>query len=191
MTSSRREFLARAAGLGALGSLSSWSGGCANAAATGPTGEPVGRAPAEPAQAPSAEFLMGAIGIVESDADGTRIRLDARYADGLLGLDGWSHVQVFWWFDKNDLPQRRSVLQVHPRGDRANPLTGVFACRAPVRPNLLALSTCRILGVEGAVVRIDAIDAFPGTPVLDLKPLIPPDLGGGDLKVPSWAGPRG
>ena len=134
---------------------------------------------------------MTPIGAVESDDAGTRIRLEERYADGLLGLDGWSHVQVFWWFDQNDTPPRRAMLQVHPRGDRANPLTGVFACRAPVRPNLLALSTCRILGVEGAVVRIDGIDAFPGTPVLDLKPLIPPDMGAGELQVPDWAGPRG
>ena len=134
-------------------------------------------------------FRMEPIGSVEKSQAGTCIRVDARYVDGLLGLDGWSHVNVFYWFDKNDLPQRRAVLQVHPRGNPDNPLTGVFACRAPVRPNLIALSACRILSVEGDRVVVDDIDAFDGTPVLDLKPLIPPDVGFRDLRVPDWAGP--
>jgi tRNA (Thr-GGU) A37 N-methylase len=46
----------------------------------------------------------------------------------------------------------------------------VFATRAPVRPNLIALSRCRVLSVRDNVVEIDDIDAFPDTPVLDIKP---------------------
>jgi tRNA (Thr-GGU) A37 N-methylase len=61
-------------------------------------------------------------------------------------------------------------LQVHPRGDPSNPLCGVFATRAPVRPNLIALSRCRVLSVQGSVIEIDDIDAMPDTPVLDIKP---------------------
>ena len=49
-------------------------------------------------------------------------------------------------------------------------LRGVFATRAPVRPNLIALSRCRVLGVQGNVIEIDGIDAFADTPVLDIKP---------------------
>ena len=41
------------------------------------------------------------------------------------------------------MPEKRKVLRVHPRGDNANPLTGVFACRSPARPNLIALTVCR------------------------------------------------
>jgi tRNA (Thr-GGU) A37 N-methylase len=62
------------------------------------------------------------------------------------------------------------VLQVHPRGNPANPLRGVFATRAPLRPNPIALSRCRVLGVRGNVIEIDGIDAFADTPVLDIKP---------------------
>jgi tRNA (adenine37-N6)-methyltransferase len=52
----------------------------------------------------------------------------------------------------------------------ANPLRGVFATRGPVRSNLIALSRCRMLSVEGSVIEIDDIDALADTPVLDIKP---------------------
>ncbi len=67
-------------------------------------------------------------------------------------MDQWPHVQVIWWFDQKDTPQRRAILQVHPRGNPQNPLTGVLACRAPVRPNLIALSPCGT-GRESTVER--------------------------------------
>ena len=132
-------------------------------------------------------FSMRPIGQVELDHDQAAIRILAPYVDGLLGLDAWSHVQVLYWFDRNDTPEKRRVLRVHPRGNRENPLTGVFACRSPFRPNLIALSLCRILAVEGAVVRIDGMDALDGTPVLDLKPYTPADAATGEVRVPDWA----
>jgi len=135
-------------------------------------------------------FKLFPIGKVEKQGQVVRLRIYDVYADGLLGLDGWSHVNVFYWFDKNDTAQQRRVLQVHPRGDKQNPLTGVFACRAPVRPNLIALSVCKILSVQGSVVTVDDLDAFDATPILDLKPFIPPDAPTKDVRVPAWAGPR-
>jgi tRNA-Thr(GGU) m(6)t(6)A37 methyltransferase TsaA len=138
-------------------------------------------------------FSMLPIGRVEVKGDAAGIHIFDAYADGLLGLDQWSHVQVFYWFDKNDTPEHRGVLRVHPRGNRENPLTGVFACRSPFRPNLIALTVCRIVAVEGSVVRLDKIDAFDGTPVLDLKPFTPADAPTAGVRVPDWArrGPGG
>lgn len=137
------------------------------------------------------EFRMVPIGRVEArKGQPARIVVDAVYADALLGLDQWSHVNVFYWFDKNDVPHKRRILQVHPRGNTANPLTGVFACRSPVRPNLIALTVCRIVAVEKSVVTLDKIDAFDGTPVLDLKPVIPSDVARDALRVPAWASGR-
>ncbi len=133
-------------------------------------------------------FEMRPVGTIEKTEESTCIRIREEYADALLGLDGWSHVNVLYWFDRNDEPRRRRILRVHPRGKQENPLTGVFACRAPVRPNLIALSVCRILGVEGSVVTIDEIDAFDGTPVVDLKPFTPSDLKAEDVRVPEWTG---
>jgi tRNA-Thr(GGU) m(6)t(6)A37 methyltransferase TsaA len=131
-------------------------------------------------------FTLRPIGVVEKSDDRTRIVLDEQYREGLLGLDGWSHVWVFWWFDRNDSPEKRAVLKVHPRGNRDNPLTGVFATRSPVRPNLIALTLCKVVSVEGNVVTLDKIDAFDGTPVLDLKPYIPGYDTAEDARVPDW-----
>ncbi len=132
-------------------------------------------------------FTVYPIGYVDKSDGRTRIVIDKKYQPGLLGLDQWSHVQVLWWFDKNDTPQKRAILQVHPRSDKNNPLTGVFACRAPVRPNLIGLTLCKILRVEDNVVEIDDIDAFDGTPVLDLKPYAKGEDTAAEVRVPDWA----
>jgi tRNA-Thr(GGU) m(6)t(6)A37 methyltransferase TsaA len=135
-------------------------------------------------------FVVHSIGHVQKADGHTVIVLDKKYELGLLGLDGFSHIQVIWWFDKNDTPQKRSILQVHPRGDQRNPLTGVFATRAPVRPNLIALSLCRIVTVKDNVVEVEKIDAFEGTPVLDIKPYAPGQDSATEVKVPDWAKPK-
>ena len=118
-------------------------------------------------------YSVQPIGVVETQGDKRLIVLDRQYQPGLLRLSDFSHVWVIWWFDRNDTAEMREILQVHPRRDTRNPLSGVFATRAPVRPNLIGLSLCRILSVDGNLLEIDGIDAFDGTPVLDLKPYIP------------------
>jgi tRNA-Thr(GGU) m(6)t(6)A37 methyltransferase TsaA len=132
------------------------------------------------------QFTVYPIGHVRKAEGRTTIVLDPKYQPGLLGLDGFSHVYIFWWFDRNDTPEKRSILQVHPRGDRQNPLTGVFATRAPVRPNLIASTLCRIMSVEGSVVEIESIDAFADTPVLDIKPYIPGYDTTSKAMLPDW-----
>ena len=136
---------------------------------------------------PKTFFKLFPIGQVEKKGQAVRLRIFDEYVDGLLGLEAWSHVNVFYWFDQNDTPQQRRLLRVHPRGDKRNPLTGVFACRAPVRPNLIALSVCKILSVQGNLVHLDGLDAFDATPILDLKPFIPPDAPMQEVRVPAWA----
>ncbi len=119
------------------------------------------------------QFILKPIGKVEKANGYDKLVLNKDVEPALLGLNKHSHVWVFWWFDRNDTPGGRSVLQVHPRGNMANPLTGVFACRSPFRPNLIALTLCKIRSVKGNIVEIDHIDAFADTPILDLKPYIP------------------
>lgn len=136
---------------------------------------------------PQKTFVLNPIGQVRVVDGKASIVLEKAFEPGLLGLDGFSHVYVLWWFDKNDTPEKRAVLRVHPRGDSRNPLTGVFACRSPVRPNLIAMSLCKVIAIKENVVEIEKIDAFDGTPVLDIKPYTPgPDSVNG-AKVPAWA----
>jgi tRNA-Thr(GGU) m(6)t(6)A37 methyltransferase TsaA len=135
----------------------------------------------------SRHFIVYPIGRVDKQDGHTRIILDKRYQAGLSGLDGFSHVLVFYWFDRNDTPEKRSILQVHPHGNKQNPLTGVFATRAPVRPNLIALSLCRIISIRENVIEIDNIDAFANSPVLDLKPYVP-RIDAANATCPEWVG---
>ena len=131
-------------------------------------------------------FVVHPIGRFHTTDEHTRIILDKKYQAALLGLDGFSHIQVFWWFDKNDTPEKRSILQVHPRGNRDNPLTGVFATRSPFRPNLIALTLCKIVSIKDNVIEIEKTDAFDGTPILDIKPFTPGDAAD-DAKFPEWS----
>lgn len=127
-----------------------------------------GEGPPEAGAAPLYEVRP--IGWVRKTEGRTRIEVDPRYEPALLGVEDLDAIWVLYWFDRNDTPEQRAILQVHPRGDPRNPLRGVFATRAPVRPNPIALSRCRVLAVRGNVIEIDAIDAYPDTPVVDIKP---------------------
>lgn len=115
-------------------------------------------------------FEVHPIGWVRKAGDKTTIEIEERYSPALLGVGDLESIWVLYWFDRNDTPEQRAILQVHPRRDPDNPLRGVFATRAPVRPNLIALSRCRVLAVHGTTIEIDGIDAFADTPVLDIKP---------------------
>jgi tRNA (adenine37-N6)-methyltransferase len=109
------------------------------------------------------------IGKVVKEGGRTFIVLDKKYEPGLLGLNKFSFVTVIYWFDRNDTPKKRSILRVHPRGNKKNPLKGVFATHSPVRPNLIGVSRCGIISVKNNIIEVEDIDAFSGSPVIDLK----------------------
>jgi len=126
------------------------------------------------------------IEFIRNNGNLTTIEMDAKYVDGILGIDKFSHAVVCYWLHENDNPEKRGILQVYPRGDPQNPLHGVFATRSPVRPNLIGLSICKILSIEDNIIRIDTIDAYDGTPVIDLKPYIPDIDSVEDVQLPEW-----
>ena len=132
-------------------------------------------------------FKIFPVGMVRKRDERVTIEIDPAYEDGLMGLDQNSHIIVFCWFQKSDTPEKRKRLQVHPRGDKANPLTGVFATRSPVRPNPISISACKILSIEGRRIHVDAIDAFDGTPVVDIKPYVPRLDAISQVRMPGWA----
>ena len=115
------------------------------------------------------QFTVYPIGYVREVEGRTLIVVDKKYQSALLGVDKLSEIWVLWWFDRNDTPRKRSILQVHPRGNPDNPIRGVFATHSPVRPNLIAMTRCKIVSVRENVIEVESIDAFPDTPVLDIK----------------------
>ncbi len=135
---------------------------------------------------PSPDIQVNPIGRVTRQNDLSLIEIRPELASALEGLEGFSHVWVLYWFHENDRPEERAILKVHPRRDPTNPLTGVFATRSPMRPNLIALTCCRIVSVKKNVLEVEGLDAREGSPVLDLKPYIPYSDALPEAKVPWW-----
>jgi len=131
-------------------------------------------------------FTIGPVGLVRKNDEAVWIEIFAEYREAMLGLAGFSHIHVFFWFHENDTAELRRTLQVHPRKDPSNPLTGVFATHSPKRPNLIGLTRCRIRGVEGNRIAIDTIDARDGSPVVDIKCFIPDAQPLADVRLPDW-----
>jgi tRNA-Thr(GGU) m(6)t(6)A37 methyltransferase TsaA len=99
----------------------------------------------------------------ESDAACT-IEVDERWAAALSGLETCSHIIVLYWMDQ---ARRDLVFQVPAHYGTGR---GTFALRSPVRPNPIALSVARLLGVQGTSLSVCGLDCLDNTPLLDLKP---------------------
>jgi tRNA-Thr(GGU) m(6)t(6)A37 methyltransferase TsaA len=89
--------------------------------------------------------------------------------DALDGLAVGDRVILVSWLDR----ARRDVLRVHPRDDASNPLRGVFATRSQDRPNPIGLHPVEIVAIEGARMRVRDLEAVDGTPIVDVKPVLP------------------
>ena len=96
-----------------------------------------------------------------------QIHLEAQYAPGLKDLDGFSHILLLYHLhmveDFNLIVT--PFLDTQPRG--------VFATRAPKRPNPIGLSVVKLVRVQGNVLHIENVDILDGTPLLDIKPYAP------------------
>jgi tRNA-Thr(GGU) m(6)t(6)A37 methyltransferase TsaA len=89
------------------------------------------------------------------------------YTEGLKDLDGFSHIYLLYWFHQ----VKDMKLTVTPYLDDSE--RGVFATRAPGRPNPIGLSLVKVLSIEKNVIYIEDVDMLDGTPLLDIKPFAP------------------
>jgi tRNA-Thr(GGU) m(6)t(6)A37 methyltransferase TsaA len=96
------------------------------------------------------------------------IEIAPAFSDALDGVHVGDALVVLTWFHR----ARRETLKVHPRGDRHNPLAGVFATRSPDRPNPIGLHRVTVRAIEGTKLRVGPLEAIDGTPVVDLKPVL-------------------
>lgn len=93
---------------------------------------------------------------------------DEGVREGLRDLRPGTDVLVLTWLDRAG----RDVLSVHPRGDSARPLTGVFSTRSPDRPNPVGLHRVSIVSIDDVRVRVRDLEALDGTPIVDVKPVL-------------------
>lgn len=90
-----------------------------------------------------------------------------KYSKGLEGIEGFSHVHVIYWPHKL---QRKLSMKVYPLGRTDMPKIGLFATRNPQRPNPICLSLVDLVERAENVLKVKGLDAYNGSPVLDLKP---------------------
>jgi len=118
------------------------------------------------------------------EAIDSQVVIDNEWTDALQGLEEFSHIVVIFWLDKpkdEELP-----LKVHPEAREDMPLVGVFGTRSPRRPNPIGLTTVELLTRDENILRVRGLDAFDGTPVLDIKPYLIRDDMKPTAAVPKW-----
>lgn len=142
---------------------------------------------------PQEKIVINPIGFVRTSAVGNEIRdktrtsqiiINNELTEALNGVTGFSHLFVLFWLNHVS-DQQRGTVQVHPRGRKDMPLLGVFATRTMLRPNPIGLTLVELVKAEGNVLTVRGLDAFDGTPVLDIKPFDPWDTTA-NVKVPQW-----
>lgn len=107
----------------------------------------------------------------------SEIEVFREFEQGLQDIDGFSHIVVIFWFHKSE----GYSLLVKPPGEDS--LHGLFATRSPRRPCPLGLTVVELVGRDGNVLRVKGLDAIDGTPVLDIKPHIPPIRKGQSIRL--------
>jgi tRNA-Thr(GGU) m(6)t(6)A37 methyltransferase TsaA len=118
----------------------------------------------------------------------SEIVFDREFAPALDGVEAWSHLYVICWLDR--VARAEEPFLHFPSTETTSPPVGVFATRAPIHPNPIGLTLVELVGREGNVLRVRGLDAYDGTPVLDIKPY--PDWEQGrflvvtDFSVPEW-----
>ena len=130
---------------------------------------------------PVTEMSQGGWAKIESE-----IHLDSQLAAGLQELTGFSHILVVFFLDRAQGFDPAKQLLRKPRGRDDLQAVGVFAQRTKYRPNPIGITAVQLLGIEGNVVKVRGLDALDGTPVLDIKPYMPPFDRMENVKTPPW-----
>lgn len=127
-------------------------------------------------------------GVDEGWGDVTsEILIDEEYADGLAGLEAFSHIIVVFHMHKSSWSHQSDLVR-RPQGRADMPRIGIFAQRAKHRPNPIGITSVRLLSVEGSILKVQGLDAIDGTPVLDIKPYFPQFDEAVAPHTPEWVG---
>jgi tRNA-Thr(GGU) m(6)t(6)A37 methyltransferase TsaA len=132
-------------------------------------------------------YTVQPIGTVHRPESGYCLHIAPPYLAGLKQLEHFSHVIVLWWADRQDTPESRREMTCYPPY-APDKLTGVFATRAEYRPNPIGLTVCEIIALDevNGIIQVRNVDAFEGTPILDLKGYFPVCDRVKDAHIPDW-----
>lgn len=127
------------------------------------------------------------IGVVESgDEKEAKIRVLPEFCAGLKGVHEFSHLIILYWIHSRDTAAERRTLRVIPRRHALKVEVGVFACRSPTRPNPIGLCVVKLMKIKNCVLTVKGLDAFKGSPIIDIKPYLPRGDSIPNARVPMW-----
>lgn len=112
----------------------------------------------------------------------SEIILDRKFAEGLKGIDDYSHVIIVYWMDK----VKDYSITHRPQGNPKVPIVGIFSCRCPARPNPVAIMTVELLEHKSNKIKVKGLDILDGTPIIDIKPYWPQYDKVENEKIPGW-----
>lgn len=115
----------------------------------------------------------------------SEIVIDDHWSADLAGIEEFSHLVVLFWFDRAERRRQPGKL-LRPEGRADMPEIGFFATRTPRRPNPIMICCPRLLGRDGNRLLVTGLDAWDGTPVLDVKGYLPRDEQRPDATIPDW-----
>lgn len=120
-------------------------------------------------------FIVKPIGKINVNANGMYVEFDQKYVPALKELDGFSHINIIWWFNDFDNEKMRNIFETPKPYKNSPDVMGIFATRSPIRPNPIALSTVKVINInyEKGIIHIAYIDANNGSLVIDIKPYSP------------------
>jgi tRNA-Thr(GGU) m(6)t(6)A37 methyltransferase TsaA len=107
--------------------------------------------------------------VTKVDGEVSEITIDERYCLGLDKMDSYKEIFVLYWFHQRDDEKHRKVLKVIPRRHGETEERGVFASHSPSRPNPIGLTQVELLSVDGCRLTVKGLDAFEGSPIVDMK----------------------
>ncbi|MFW6241660.1 MAG: tRNA (N6-threonylcarbamoyladenosine(37)-N6)-methyltransferase TrmO, partial [Thermodesulfobacteriota bacterium] len=108
-----------------------------------------------------------------------------QWAELLDGIEAFSHILILYWPHRLD-PEKRKLRKVHPMGRQDLPEVGIFATCSPGRPNPVLVTTAPLLGRNGNILKVKALEALNGSPIIDVKPYVAPYVGATEPQVADW-----
>ena len=139
------------------------------------------------------EICLTPIGIVKTEVKGKEVRdkkliskiiIREEYIEALEGIEEFSHLFVIFWLHQIKTKDKK-IKKVQPRGRKDLEFIGIFATRTPFRPNPIGLTCVKLINKKNNFLSVQGLDAYNGTPILDIKPFDSWDKIKG-FKVPKW-----
>lgn len=130
------------------------------------------------------KIILEPIGAIQKDS--SEVIIEKEHEEALDGIEDYSHIIIIFWLDKIQ-KKRKKIKKIIPYGIEKAGRKGVFSTRMPFRPNPIGITTVRLIKRKDNILKIEKLDAFDGTPVLDIKPYnAHPKERIKKVRIPNW-----